>query len=803
MGKKNKRGKNIDDVKKADYDKNVEERNIADECTTFMKIFGINKNIMRHFPIVHDGLKLVERRILYAMYYNKIGPKDSHLKLETIVGYVGNYHPHGGGSIIDSLSRMGKSWLNNIMIIDKHGNFGNVTGEDAGAARYIEARLSEFAYKCYFEEFSTTIVDMKRNYNGNLWEPEYLPAKYPMALINYTLGIGYGSFVGMPPYNFKDVMELTIQVLKNPKTPCILYPDSPTGCYIINDNNYKGISQTGKGTYRMRGVIDVNVEDNSLSIRNTPIQTSWADIKLKVLKILRDKDKKFNYLVRPPKDDTKGMDMCIKLFLKKEIDPYKMRELIYKKTDMQKSFGVDFKLIDDYMDYSFNVQSILQSWIDFRRETKRRIYNKKLSDCIEREHILKILLFILNNDNATKTMEIYNTSKNKKDIMERLITLYKISSLQADTIAEMKGHQFSRDAKDRYASELKTLEVKIAEYYDIIRSDKKIDSIIIAELEEGIKLFGTPRRSKIIKIAEDEDNVPDTKHTVIVTNNKNIKKLPHSTKSIGNIEQGDFPNQIIKCKNKDDLLVFDKLGNIYKIPVSELRDNTMQDSGTPLLMYRKVKSAPVAIRRKITKAELDKADGLLDVLMLTKNCKLKKTEMNEYAYIKNEMLGLNLKDNDELVDIEIITDDTDIIIFTNKGNGVRINSDEIKRTGRVSIGNNVMTPEDGEYALGMALVKPKDKFIFILTNKGKGKKCTLSNFTTMDRKAVPLKLITLDGGDDIITVRTIKGNNEVLKVNTKSDVHELNTTDIPELPRLSKGKKLVPVPKGDCIISAI
>jgi DNA gyrase subunit A len=802
LGKQNKNNRNDIIKDPAIYDTNIENYNIADACTSYMQIFGINNNIQRHIPELYDGLKICERRTLYAMFKHGILPTSPHKKVDAIFGYVTEFHPHGGVSVYDSITRMAQWWINHNVMIDKYGNFGTASGDDAGQSRYIEARLSKFAYKCFFEEFNINIVDMKRNYIGDSWEPEYLPAKYPNVLINNMFGIGYGSFVSIPSYNFTEVCNLTINLVKNPKYKnCILIPDSPTGADIIDDGQFKEISDNGKGVFRMRGVIDIDEEENVLIVRNTPVQVFWESIKVKILGLLRNPEKKINYMARPYKDDSTEDEFNIKIYLKKEINPYKIREEIYQKTDMQKTMAVVFRLVDDYKEEEYNIRSLLLTWIDFRRETKRRWINKILSDKTERKHILEILVNILNEENNQKTMKIFTTSSNKKEIINRLMSMYGISSLQADSISELKGHQYSKEARERYIEELKNIKEEVDKYNLIIRDIKIIDDMIIKELEEGIKLFGKPRKSQIIKLKNEMNEI--TEHVVVVTNNKNIKKLPTDIKNIGKIENGDFPTNIISCNSNDDLLIFDKGGIIYKIPVSELKESTLNDTGQNIMMYRNMKRQPVTIINRMNQNQYDEliSNGKNpEILFLTKNSKLKKTKYDEYLFIKNEIMGLTVKDGDELVDVHIINKPSDIIIYTNMGNGIRINTDEIKSTGRVSVGTNLMSLEPNEYISGMNIIKKKSKYILIITDKGMVKKCLLKYFNSVDRKSTPLKLISLNSDDSIVGLATIKGD-EKINIYMKNGLSVLDASEIPELPRLSKGKKMISVPRGDIIIN--
>lgn len=778
------------------YDKNIEITNIGDLCTDVMKIFGANTNLMRHLPTMVDGLKPGERRVLYTMYLSKSMHNANFRKVATIVGETLSLHPHGEAPVGETIVKLGQPWSNIQCLIDSQGNFGSAKGETSAATRYIAARLSYYAYKCFFEEFDTSIVDMKPNYSGTLMEPEYLPSKYPNVLINNTFGIGYGISTGLPTYNLKEVLNLTIKLLEDPSyNKCTLYPDSPTGAYIIDEGQFDEISKTGKGKFKMRGCIEVDEKENALIIRNAPFQTSLQDAKIDILDLFEsNKIRGFKDI----RDNSDNKKIEIVIYLKKEVDPYVIMHTIYTKTSLEKTFPVNFKLIDDYTDTDYNIKDLILSWLDFRRETKRIIFNHKLLKVKERQHILEILIFILNKDNAEKTLSIVKKSENKKEMVERLMKAYGITSLQASTIADMRMTAFSKESYRKYKDEKDSIDDDVKKFEKIAKSNKKIDKIIKEELEEGIKLFGTERKSKIITI-NNELKIRDTDHLMIFTLNGFVKKLPHDTTSIGFINQGDYPVEIINARNITDLLIFDKQGVISKLPVHKLTNVTMESEGEKLSSFITVRGGITTIIPKPTQDALDVLKVPVYLLMITANGTIKKTLANQYINIRNELTGIVTKDNDVLVAVKLLAGDKDVVIYTNKGMGVRISSKDIKETSRMSMGIKSISMTEGECVIGMDIVNEKDKYLLCLTNKGNCKKSPLATFKTMDRASKPLKIITIDNGEEVLFIKTVKGK-EKFKAYLKTNVEIIDVENVVELPRLSKGKKLIPVKKGDVII---
>lgn len=799
MAKKDKiKGKDKKSKKDANYDLNIIKANISDLATECMEIFGANNNLMRHLPFVVDGLKPGERRILYTMYKEtKAFYNGKYRKVAANTGMVLLYHPHGEAPVNETTVKLAQPWNNIECLVDGFGNFGSAKGENAAAARYIEARQSFYTHKCFFEEFSPDIVDMKPNYLGDRLEPEYLPSKYPNVLINNTFGIGYGVSCGLPTYNLREVIELTIKLMDDPDYEDItLVPDSPTGAYVIDEGQFQEISETGKGRFKMRGVIDIDEENNVLIIRSTPLQTNLLDIIQDIITLFEENKMQGFKEFRDDSDTEHPIDF--KIYLKKEVDPVSIMHTIYAKTAMQKTFSVNYKLIDDYATMEYNIRSILLTWIDFRRETKRRYLNHTLIKNKERQHMLEILIFIFNEDNAEHTIRLIKKSETKKEAIQKIMKEYSISSLQATTILGMRQSEYIKEGYRKIVAEKKEVDAVVEHCEKMVRSQKKIDKEIRNELEECIELFGKDRLSKIITI-DGEAKIRDTNHIVVFTMNGLVKKLPDKCTSIGFVNQGDYPIEIIEIRNTSDLLIFDESGKITKLPVHLLTNSDLNSEGEKLSKFGSISGKITTIIPKPTDIILSQVKEPIYFLMITKNGVIKKTLANNYTNIKNELLGLIVKEKDSLKSVKLLAGDKDVVIYTNKGYGVRISSTEIKETSRMSIGLKAIEMSDNEEVIGMDIVNKKDKFLFILSNKGNGKKCTLDNFNTMDRNSKPLRLVSLDSDEDVMMIKTVKGN-EVFKAYLKNTVEEIKIEDVMELPRLSKGRKLIGVRKGEVII---
>lgn len=601
-------------------------------------------------------------------------------------------------------------------------------------------------------------------------------------------------------YNLKEVLEATIDLMEDPDMDVVmLYPDSSSGSYIIDEGQFEEICRTGKGRFKMRGVIEIDEENNILNIKSTPLMTSWEKLKKPIFELLNNG--KVN-MMKDFKDMSEFTNMHYQIFLKKEVDPYSVVNLIYSKTQMEKTFNVNFKLIEDWADQDYNIKTVLQTWIDFRRETKRCIFNTQLMQSKERQHILEILLFILNKDNAEKTMSIIKKSENKKEIISKLMKEYGISSLQAETIADMRMHAFSKEAYKKYIKEKEEIDALVDKLNKTVRSAKKIDKIIIDELKEGIELFGEERRSKIITI-DNEIKIKDTNHLIVITKNNMIKKLPDNVKDIGFIGKNDIPIEVIKCRNIEDLLLFEENGKINRLPVATIQGGVLNSEGHNLSEYcNNLSGNIVAVKVKPTDAIIEKLKEPLYFLMVTKSGLIKKTLASAYTNIRSELLGIIIKDNDELVSVKTLLGESEVLVYNNNGYGIRFDSEEIRETGRMSAGVKTMNLSNDEELIGLDIINPKDKYLLVVTNKGIVKKSPIDTFVNKKRANDPMRIITLTDGDSIFTIRTVRGN-EKFKVYTKNGTEILNVEDLPELPRLSKGKKIIPTGKSGAIVKLI
>lgn len=787
-------------------------RNIGEICRTYNQICGANKNLYRTIPSMIDGLKPGARRLMYMMY--KSFPRKERNKVAEIAGRVLSIHPHGDSAVVETLVALGQPFSNNACLIDGKGNYGSQMsmGDDHAAGRYIEARMSTYAWKCFFEDFEDSVVDFKMSFNGKTEEPVVLPARYPHALFNGVLGIGYGLSSNIPPYNVAEVLNATISLIQNPNQEITLIPDSPTGCYVLDKGEFEKISKTGLGSYTMRAVAKINDINNTIVITNVPYTVGSDEIKDAIISMRDDKSnawlKEQLVDIKDRSNAKNGIQLILKL--KQDANPQEFLEKLYKKdSKLEKTYPVNIKLIDDYTDYDYSITSFLKAWIAYRRENKQASYSAKLSKLLEQQHINDVLLHILQGDNAERTLHLAKTSKTNKEFAERLIEQYqeiRISHIQANAIAEMHVREFTKEAYDGFKAKRLELIDQIAHIENVLKDVKLIDKDIIDELQDGIKRFGVPRKSKVLDMVN-KKHIPKSNHVLAIGNNGICKKLPDGISYTGNVgNTPGVPQMFISVNNRDSILLFDADGKVARVPVSVIPDCGIDDPGVPLSRYFTGMGELVDVI--VEDAGMTDASGY-QIFFVTKNGYAKFTKLDKFDKVRNAATAIKLNDGDELVYTALVCADKhkkdSMIIFTDKGNGIRISVDDIPEYGVSTKGLKQVTLQEDEVVAGASYVPAKANLFLYVTNNGKLKLTESKYLPIMDRKSAPVNFLPLDGNEKLKLIKVVGDEQELIVYKKSSEPVTIRVKDIPILPRIAKAKKMVSVGKGDYVagISAI
>ena len=778
-------------------------KNIADACEEYYKIFGANRNLFRVMPGLVDGLRPVNRRILYAMYLGKA--RNTMTKVTKIVGdTTGDFHPHGDASVEEVVGGMGCYAKNNILLIEGTGNFGNYKNLNASSGRYIEGRLSKYALKCFFEDFETTAVEMMDSYNGQEKEPMYLPARYPHVLVNPVLsGIGNGNYSCVAPYNFNELIDTVLLLMKDPKAKFELYPDVPTGADVVLNDGVRSICEEGKGSLTLKAHVEIDEINNVINITNIPLQITIDDIIRNIVQAKQNKGL-FKEIINIT-DNSDDHHVDAKIYLNQSANPYKTLEMLYKKgVGMKKTIPVDLKLIDDFMDSRYTVRRVILEWLDFRRDCVRSSYNRKLVQAYDDQNINDILLFILDEKRLEETMTIVKSSANKSDLSAKLMKKYKMDSQQANVIAGKSVSAFTKDARESYKQKRADLKKQIKELEAIAEDESSIDRIIKEQMEEGKKLFGGPRRSRLVSDEEESvEDIPNTDHIVAISKDGYVKKVSLNDKVIGQV--GSVANQCITmmANNREHILVFDSTGMLSRIPVSTIPNMKKKDSGVSIGRYFPVNGNIVSALLEPSEAEMRKRGKELYFTFLTKQGFVKRTLLSQFSNVNGSTVSIKLPKDDELVAVEFTSDATtkDMVIYTNYGNGIRRDINEFNILQANARGTRQMTLSENEFCVGFDKVNPDKKLMFYITSAGRVKLTDMKYFPTMKRKDEVLSLITLESNETLVGIRSVSKDDSIIAYRKHGEPVVIELTDIPVSTRIAKGEKVVKTPKGDYVLS--
>ena len=726
-------------------------------------------------------------------------------KVSTLSAAALVYHPHGEKSNEDVITSEGQYWSNNICTVVPQGNFGSIRGDRPGAGRYLEAKISEYLIDCFFDDFYKYCVPMKDNYTGERVEPFFLPAKYPHALFNPQFsGIGYGLSSNIPSFNVAEVLKATIKLIKNQNSNIMLIPDIPTGADIIDEGLFEEINKTGIGKLTMRATAEIDHNKNIIRFTSLPLQTSSMQIINKIIEMRKKGE--FGEIIDIT-DYSKLGETDLRFILRSDANPDKVLKKLYKRgTGLKNTFPVCIKLIDDFRESDYGVKDFLLEWIEYRRDVVRSMFSNDLIQTMEKQHMNEVLLFVFSETNAEETLKICKNAASRKDTIEKLMKKYKITSLQAATIAEMKLYHFNKDTYARYKEEKKQLAEDVDRITKTLDDESLIDDFIIKQLEEGIRKYGHPRKSMIVKDDNsDIEQVPDTNHLVAITETGFIKKVNlEETNVIGEVGKNKDNFSIIQINNREDILVIDSTGNAIRIPVSSFPDMTVDDIGVEISRYFKCNGKIISVLKLPDPKMLKEKNNNVCISIITKQGYAKRVKLSEFKGISEPRSSITLNDGDEVVAalFTLENSSSDIIIFTNTGRGVRININDLRIYGRAAKGLKHINLQDGEFVTNANKVDPSKKALFYITSAGRAKVTDVKYFPVMERNEESLQLITLEGNESLLYVASVNNKTDVVRVYFKNaDPVDFNLSELKIATRIAKGEKVIKVPRGDSVVS--
>lgn len=774
-------------------------RNIAEECESYQKIYGANKNIARHVISAVDGLKPVERRVLYTMWASSAIPTDRFVKTHSVAGAVMNFnHPHGEPG--DVVAGLAQGWQLELPYLVGCGHFGNANDFRCAAHRYTEVKLSPFAKDCFFKDFDKRYIDMKESYNGVDEEPEYLPSRYPMALVNGSFsGIGYGLASNIPGYNFKEICEATIKLIKNPKAKIYFVPDSKLGCDVFDDDKCKEGFYTGIGSVTYQARHEIDYIKNSVTFTSSVPQIQMKNVYAEISKMKNDG--RLPELVDHYNESDKSGVHYVMIF-KPDANIDKILKTLFKsKVGLRNTLPIGIQMIDDYEAKLYNIPEYLLSWINNRREQVRSMYSVRMVAAIEENHMNEIKLRVYSPENRQKTIDMAAKSDDDDDYVRRLIKEYDISSVQAKSLTEMRTKDWTKESYARFRQKKKDLKEEIEYCRKVLSDGATVDEIIIQQLQDGIKKYGSERFSKIIYSGASKKD-PAKNVLVAISENGFIKRVPGDVRAVGKITK--VPGQkvmAVTATSVDRLLLFDENGFITRLPIDNIPEMKPSEMGVPIGRFISLPGSSVVAVVKESD-EWDPEDDQFDLVMVTEKGTIKKTHLSEFLKLKGERVAIPTSENDHLVAVisARIDTDKDIVIYTDKGNGIRFYLKDIKTFSRTAKGSNYVTLEAGEKIIGADRIAPSNQFLFIITSSGKAKLTNLNFFPPMKRKDKVLSLAALTTTESIIGVKSMDASGSIKIYKKISEPEVVDIKDIPVTTRAAKPTKIAKVPKGDSVI---
>lgn len=782
----------------------IEEKDLLEQYKWCSAVYGTETNIRRMIPDVRDGLKLVQRRILFIMYFKQHCDTRA-VKTVAVVGDTTKIHPHGDTSIADAITPLSNWFGVKAPLISSKSNMGSMQGGGAAAPRYTEIRLSALALECIISDLkqSKQVVDWVETFDNTDMEPEYFPTAIPLLLINGTMGLGFGVKTYIPSHNITEVIDATIKLIKNPDAPVVLVPDNCMNCDII-DTNWKAISNKGRGSYKVRSIIDIeqNKAGNySLIIKSTPDGVSWdkgspekGGVKYKILEMI--KNGKLTQIEDIDEDSHKN-DMRIVIKLKKGSDPAYVRETLYKcGLHLEETFTVNFEVLKGLELVRMSYKSYLQYFIEQRKITKFRMYCNRLQNVRTKYHEKDAYVKVIESGEIDNIINLIKNQKTIDDdhIIEYIVKKSGITDIQARYIINANIKNLSLAYLKKYKEDLKILKQQDEDYMNKITNDDIILQEILDELTYFKKKFGEPRKCQIIS-RDDIESVPKGTFKIVITDSGYIKKM--NLDDYVGAKNGDNPALITKIENTDNLLLFSEQGKVYKLPAHKIPFADKNSVGYDLrVIVKGLTSKVIRILSEDLVKDLASKVSKHFLVMVTEGNNIKKLDLDDVSNVPpSGIIYTKLNDGDIVKDIEIVYDKLDIIIYSDK-KALRVNMKDIPHYKRHSMGVIAMNTKIGVKGLEPLYKGSTD--ILVVTNNGKVNKFDIVALASSDRGKAGSSVISLAKGDSINSIFGVN-DNQTLFVVTKEQKLEIPIKDIKEGSSVSPGNKIIST-RGDIIV---
>ena len=788
--------------------------NIVGEMRKSFLDYSMSVIVARALPDVRDGLKPVHRRILYTLYEEGMTPDKKYQKSANAVGAVmGHYHPHGDSAIYESMVRMAQDFTYRHTLVDGHGNFGSIDGDGAAASRYTEARLAKISMEL-LRDLNKDTVDFSENYDGQRKEPVVLPSRFPNILVNGNMGIAVGMATNIPPHNLGEVIDGCVAYIDNPEitvTELMQYikgPDFPTAGVILGNSGIKRAYESGRGTITIRGMATVEETHNKhrIVITELPYQINKKALIQRIGELVRDKviDGISNL-----SDESALEGIKIVIDVKKEANANVVLNNLYKHTQLQTSYGINFLMLVDGSPRTLGLREIIEKYIDHQKHVIYRRCQFDLKRYKDRLHILDGLKIAL--DNIDRVIKIIRESADDDEAKAGLMSNFALSEVQSQAILDMRLKRLTGLEKSKIEEEIAELEKLVKELEEILASEEKILEVIKNEMLEIKAKYADERRTHIdmtaVDYIEDESLIPVENVVITLTNNGYIKRLPADTYKTQNrggmgvkgmaTNEEDFVEHLINATSHDYILMFTNKGKVYRIKGYEIPEYSRQSKGLPIINLLSLdKDEKVTSLLKISNDDEYKC-----LVFATKSGLIKRTDISEFDSIRtNGKKFITLKDDDELVSVKKTTGNDEILMASSNGRMVRFNESAVRIMGRGASGVRGINL-DGGILVGMEIVEPNE-YVLVITEKGYGKKTPVDEYRITNRGGKGVKTVNItEKNGSIVSFKTVDDSKDLMIITDSGVIIRLAVDKISTMSRVTQGVKLINL-KEDSIVSS-
>ena len=788
-------------------DNNLVDVNITSEMKTSFIDYAMSVIVSRALPDVRDGLKPVHRRILYGMNELGVTPDKPHKKSARITGDVmGKYHPHGDSSIYEAMVRMAQWWSYRYMLVDGHGNFGSMDGDGAAAQRYTEARMSKIALEM-LRDINKNTVDFTDNYDASEREPNVLPARFPNLLVNGATGIAVGMATNIPPHNLGESIDAVKLMMDNPDVTTrelmevLPGPDFPTGALVMGKSGIHKAYETGKGSIVLRSRTEIEETKTGrerIVVTEFPYMVNKTKVHEHIVRLVQEKRIDGITAVR---DESNREGVRFVIEVRRDASANVILNNLFKMTQMQTNFGFNMLAIQNGVPKILSLREILGSYIEHQKEvvTRRTIFDKEKAEA--RAHILEGLLIAL--DHIDEVIKIIRNSQTDAEAQAELMSKFKLSERQSQAILDMRLRRLTGLERDKIQSEYDDLVALIADLADILAKPERVVAIIKEELDEVKRKFGDPRRTELmvgeVLSLEDEDLIEESNVLITLSNKGYIKRLDQdeftAQKRGGRGVQGtgvkddDFVRELVSTSTHDRLLFFTNKGRVYRLKGYEIPEYGRTAKGLPIVNLLKLDDGE-SIQTIINVAQDRSEDAYL--FFTTRSGLVKRTSVAEFANIRqNGLKALNLKDEDELINVFLTDGNTDVIIGTKFGYSVRFKESVVRNMGRSATGVRGVNLRPGDQVVGASVITDQDE-VLIITEKGYGKRTRADEYPTKGRGGKGIKTANVaDKNGPLAGLMTVKGDEDLMIITNTGVMIRTSVANISQTARSTMGVKVM------------